>query len=140
MYKRLISVELCGYPNIITLSPLLMRLSDVQNAVVAPRDCIAGIQSLLLTVMSNIVRHLLSKRDSDSQIADEIEEEQKSCFVDAAIGFCKLQHLDSTISTKCQVSHGFFGESLLSVMTLKAILVCFFVILDFLKFVSFRLS
>ncbi|CAF2147337.1 unnamed protein product [Brassica napus] len=76
---------------------------DNSNAVVAPRDCIAGIQSLLLTVMSNIVRHLLSKRDSDSQIADEIEEEQKSCFVDAAIGFCKLQHLDSTISTKCQV-------------------------------------
>lgn len=140
MYKRLISVELCGYPNIITLSPLLMRLSDVQNAVVAPRDCIAGIQSLLLTVMSNIVRHFLSKRYSDSQISDEIEEEQKSCFLDAAIGFCKLQHLDSTISTKCQVSHGFFGESLLSVITLKAILVCFFVILDFLKFVSFRLS
>ncbi|KFK29893.1 hypothetical protein AALP_AA7G192300 [Arabis alpina] len=73
------------------------------NDMVAPRDCVAGIQSLLLTVMSNIVRHSLSKRYSDSLNAEGFEEEQKSCFLDAAIGFCKLQHLDSTISTKYQV-------------------------------------
>lgn len=81
----------------------------VQNGMVAPRDCVAGIQSLLLTVMSIIARHLLSKRYSDSQNADGIEEKLKSCFLDAAIGFCKLQHLDSTTSTKYQVSHGLLG-------------------------------
>ncbi|XP_010432657.1 PREDICTED: uncharacterized protein LOC104716887 [Camelina sativa] len=73
------------------------------NGMVTPRDCVAGIQALLLTVMSYIVRHFLSKRYSDSQNADGIEEEKKSCFLDAVIGFCKLQHLDSTISTKHQV-------------------------------------
>ncbi|ESQ53881.1 hypothetical protein EUTSA_v10026823mg, partial [Eutrema salsugineum] len=77
--------------------------SDNSNGMVAPRDCVAGLQSLLLTVMSNIASHFLSKRYSDSQNADGIEEEQKSCFLDAAIGFCKLQHLDSTMSTKSQV-------------------------------------
>ncbi|CAN8327080.1 unnamed protein product, partial [Cochlearia groenlandica] len=70
--------------------------SDNSNDMVVPRDCVAGIQSLLLTVMSNIVRRF-------PQNADGIEEEHKSFFLDAAIGFCKLQHLDSTISTKYQV-------------------------------------
>jgi len=82
---------------------------DVQDDMVAPRDCVAGIQALLLRVMSNIVRHFFSKRYSDSQNADGIEEEKKSCFLDAAIGFCKLQHLDATISTKYQVRHGLLG-------------------------------
>lgn len=82
-----------------------MCMFDVQNDMVAPKDCVAGIQALLLTVMSNIVRRFLSKRYSDSQNADGIEEEKKSCFLDAAIGFCKLQHLDSTMSTKYQVRH-----------------------------------
>uniref|UniRef100_A0A1J3CAW9 Calcineurin-binding protein cabin-1 n=1 Tax=Noccaea caerulescens TaxID=107243 RepID=A0A1J3CAW9_NOCCA len=89
--------------------------SDNSNAMVAPRDCVAGIQSLLLTVMSNSVRHFISKKYSDSQNADGIDEEQKSCFLDAAIGFCKLQHLDSTMSTKYQVEliiglHDFLAE------------------------------
>ncbi|XP_023642017.1 uncharacterized protein LOC111831572 [Capsella rubella] len=70
------------------------------NGMVAPRDCVDGIQALLLIVMSYIVRNFLSKRDTDG---DGIEEEKKSCFLDAAIGFCKLQHLDSTMSTKYQV-------------------------------------
>lgn len=90
-----------------------MCMFVVQNDMVVPRDCVAGIQSLLLTVMSNIVRHFLSKRSSESLNADGFEEEQKSCFLDAAIGFCKLQHLDSTISTKYQVSHGLLGVSVL---------------------------
>ncbi|KAL9288930.1 Calcineurin-binding protein 1 [Arabidopsis thaliana] len=91
---------------------ILLCISQVKNSLdqsgnsddmVAPRDCVAGIQALLLRVMSNIVRHFFSKRYSDSQNADGIEEEKKSCFLDAAIGFCKLQHLDATISTKYQV-------------------------------------
>ncbi|KAL1210294.1 Calcineurin-binding protein 1 [Cardamine amara subsp. amara] len=91
---------------------ILLCISQVKNFLdqpgnssdmVVPRDCVAGIQSLLLTVMSIIPRHLLSKRYSDSQHADGIEEKLKSCFLDAAIGFCKLQHLDSTTSTKYQV-------------------------------------
>lgn len=87
-----------------------MCMFGVQNDMVAPRDCVAGIQSLLLTVMSNIARHFLYKRYSDSLNVDGFEEEQKSCFLDAAIGFCKLQHLDSTISTKYQVSHAYRGS------------------------------
>ncbi|XP_010546513.1 PREDICTED: uncharacterized protein LOC104818581 [Tarenaya hassleriana] len=73
------------------------------NGVVIPKNCIADIQSSLLTVMSSIVRQFLAKKCSDSQNTDATEENQKSCFLDAAIVFCKLQHLDSTTPTKSQV-------------------------------------
>ncbi|KAJ0251943.1 Calcineurin-binding protein 1 [Hirschfeldia incana] len=114
-WNHLVAEEIKAILLCITQVKNFLDQLDNSNDVVAPRDCIAGIQSLLLTVMSNIVRHFLSKRYSDSQIADEIDEEQKSCFLDAAIGFCKLQHLDSTISTKYQVEliiclHDFLAE------------------------------
>lgn len=109
MYKGSISEQFCGCSK---QKNLMAVFIDVQNAMVAPRDCVAGLQSLLLTVMSNSVRHFISKKYSDSQNADGIDEEQKSCFLDAAIGFCKLQHLDSTMSTKYQVSHGLQDPSL----------------------------
>jgi calcineurin-binding protein cabin-1 len=65
-------------------------------------SCIGGIQSLLLSVMCNVASILLCKKSSGLLIADQAE---RCCFVNAAIGFCKLQHLNPNLPVKTQVSH-----------------------------------
>lgn len=65
-------------------------------------SCIGDIQSLLLSVMCNVASILLCKKSSGLLVADEAE---RCCFVDAAIGFCKLQHLNPNCPVKTQVSH-----------------------------------
>ncbi|KAK9273730.1 hypothetical protein L1049_018540 [Liquidambar formosana] len=64
---------------------------------------IGDIQSLLLVVMCNIASIFLYKRSSGLPIADQTERRQSCCFVDAAIAFCKLQHLNPTVPVKTQV-------------------------------------
>ncbi|XP_043721210.1 calcineurin-binding protein 1 [Telopea speciosissima] len=66
-------------------------------------SCIGDIQSLLLTVMCNIVGIFLSKKSSGSGTAEQTELKESRCFVDAAIAFFKLQHLNQTVPVKSQV-------------------------------------
>lgn len=73
------------------------------NGIVYPVSIIGDLQSLLLAVMLNVARNFLSKKSLEPVIADQSEQKQKCCFLSAAIAFCKLQHLNSTIPVKTQV-------------------------------------
>ncbi|XP_022729636.1 uncharacterized protein LOC111284855 isoform X2 [Durio zibethinus] len=61
------------------------------------------IQSLLLAIMYNIANTVLCKKSSMPVIVDQAEQKQSNCFIDAAIAFCKLQHLDPSVTVKTQV-------------------------------------
>lgn len=65
-----------------------------------PMSSIGDMQCLLLSVMCNVASIFLSKKSSDLVITDQIE---RSCFIEASIAFCKLQHLNITITVKTQV-------------------------------------
>ncbi|XP_007012204.2 PREDICTED: uncharacterized protein LOC18588015 isoform X2 [Theobroma cacao] len=64
---------------------------------------ISDIQSLLLAIMYNIANNVLCKKSSMPVIIDQLEQKQSNCFIDAAIAFCKLQHLDPSVTIKTQV-------------------------------------
>ncbi|XP_068647535.1 calcineurin-binding protein 1 [Aristolochia californica] len=76
---------------------------EVQDGFAAPLDAIGEIQYLLLTVMCNTVGVLLYQKSSGSGLASHTEQLESRCFVDAAIAFCKLQHLNPAIPVKTQV-------------------------------------
>ncbi|XP_010244392.1 PREDICTED: uncharacterized protein LOC104588240 [Nelumbo nucifera] len=77
--------------------------SGTSEGFCVPVGSIGNIQSLLLTVMCNIVSILLCKKSSGLGTVDQTEQQESRCFVDAAIAFCKLQHLDQTVPVKSQV-------------------------------------
>ncbi|KAJ1281626.1 hypothetical protein BS78_04G319800 [Paspalum vaginatum] len=64
---------------------------------------VGDIQSLLLTIMCAAVKIILSRKPSCSGTSYQVDQLESSCLIDAAIAFCKLQHLDPTISIKTQV-------------------------------------
>ncbi|OMO66888.1 Tetratricopeptide-like helical [Corchorus capsularis] len=64
---------------------------------------IGDIQSLLLAIMYSIANNVLCKKSSMPVILDQLEQKQSNCFIDAAIAFCKLQHLDTSVTIKTQV-------------------------------------
>ncbi|KAL5558617.1 hypothetical protein UlMin_034828 [Ulmus minor] len=74
--------------------------SGNSSSNIVPASSIGDIQSLLLSVMSNIAGIFLSRKSYGLEIADQTE---KCCFVEAAIAFCKLQHLNPTVPIKTQV-------------------------------------
>ncbi|OAY54221.1 calcineurin-binding protein 1 isoform X4 [Manihot esculenta] len=82
------------------VSQLKMDSSLNSNCVVTPMGIITDIQTLLLAVMCHVAINCLCKRSS----ADESEQKQEFCFVDAGIAFCKLQHLIPTVPVKTQVA------------------------------------
>ncbi|XP_058189790.1 calcineurin-binding protein 1 isoform X2 [Rhododendron vialii] len=61
------------------------------------------IQSLLLALMCNIANIYFSKKSSVSAVSDQIEQSQRCCFIDAAIAFWKLQHLNPNVPIKTQI-------------------------------------
>ncbi|XP_012492972.1 calcineurin-binding protein 1 isoform X1 [Gossypium raimondii] len=63
----------------------------------------SDLQSLLLAMMYNIANNVFCKKSSMQVNADHLEQKQSNCFIDAAIAFCKLQHLDSSVTVKSQV-------------------------------------
>ncbi|XP_057954902.1 calcineurin-binding protein 1 isoform X2 [Malania oleifera] len=73
------------------------------NGFTFPIRSIGDIQSVLVTVMCNIVSIFLSKKSSSLAILDSTEKRQRCCFIDAAIAFCKLQHLNPNAPVKSQV-------------------------------------
>eukprot|EP01018_Ginkgo_biloba_P039569 Gb_33410 [translate_table: standard] len=68
-----------------------------------PTALLGQMQCLLLTVMCHIIRVLPCLKSSSLSVVDPNEQLETSCFVDAAVAFCKLQHLDPSISVKKQV-------------------------------------
>lgn len=77
--------------------------SDTHRSPSSLNCIISDIQSLLLTVMSNAVRTILIQKCSGTSSSVSMDQFNGSCLVDAAIAFCKLQHLDPSISIKAQV-------------------------------------
>lgn len=92
----------------------------LQNGIVYPVSIIGDLQSLLLAVMLNVARNFLSKKSLEPVIADQSEQKQKCCFLSAAIAFCKLQHLNSTIPVKTQVTSPFCPLVLISSFSSQA--------------------
>lgn len=68
-----------------------------------PAALLGQVQCLLLTIMCHVVRALPSLKSSGIAGADPYEQLESSCFVDAAVAFCKLQHLDLSVSVRKQV-------------------------------------
>lgn len=74
----------------------------LQDGLTVPTSSICQMQSLLLLIMSYVANGLVCNKASAQVISDQVE---SSCFVDAAIVFCKLQHLNRTTPVKTQVSY-----------------------------------
>ncbi|CAN6287211.1 unnamed protein product [Urochloa humidicola] len=77
--------------------------SDGQDGWSSLVSIVGDIQSLLLTIMCAAVKIILSRKPSCSGTSYQVDQLESSCLIDAAIAFCKLQHLDPTISIKTQV-------------------------------------
>jgi calcineurin-binding protein cabin-1 len=73
-----------------------------QDGLTIPTSSLCQMQSLLLLIMSYVANVLVCNNTSAQAISDQVE---SSCFVDAAIVFCKLQHLSRTTPIKTQVSY-----------------------------------
>ncbi|XP_028228288.1 calcineurin-binding protein 1-like isoform X1 [Glycine soja] len=72
----------------------------IPDGLSVPTSSICQMQSLLLLIMSYVGNILALNKASAQVISDQAE---SSCFVDAAIVFCKLQHLSPTMPIKTQV-------------------------------------
>ncbi|WJX42066.1 hypothetical protein P8452_29339 [Trifolium repens] len=70
------------------------------DGLTIPTSSLCQMQSLLLLIMSYVANVLVCNNTSAQAISDQVE---SSCFVDAAIVFCKLQHLSRTTPIKTQV-------------------------------------
>ncbi|GAV56976.1 TPR_11 domain-containing protein [Cephalotus follicularis] len=80
------------------------RLKDCDsNGTIIPMSIIGEIQTLMLAVMCNVASNFLQKNSPGPLIADQSEQKHHCCFLDAAISFCKIQHLDPTVPVKTQV-------------------------------------
>ncbi|CAN6309808.1 unnamed protein product [Urochloa humidicola] len=77
--------------------------SDGQDGWSSLISIVGDIQSLLLTIMCAAVKIIISRKLSCSGTSYQVDQLESSCLIDAAIAFCKLQHLDPTISIKTQV-------------------------------------
>lgn len=77
--------------------------SETQASFDIPTALLGQVQYLLLTIMCHVIRGLPSLKCSGLAGADPNEQIESSCFVDAAVAFCKLQHLDFSIPVKKQV-------------------------------------
>ncbi|MCD7464840.1 hypothetical protein HAX54_053492, partial [Datura stramonium] len=73
-----------------------------ENSNGIPVTVIGDIQSLLLMFMCNVANTYSCKKFSCSGISDHREQRESLYFVDAAIAFCKLQHLIPNVSIKTQ--------------------------------------
>lgn len=99
----------------------------LQNGVAILKSSIRDIQYLLLAAMCNVARTLSCRTFSGSVTVDQTEQKQRGAFLDAAITFCKLQHLDGTADVKTQVSYHYWHIiSLVNMLVLVIPLLCAF--------------
>eukprot|EP00250_Pteridium_aquilinum_P016505 c23135_g1_i3 orf=228-6338(+) len=76
------------------------KVSDKSLTVLVDAKLLGCMQQLLLTVMC----HLLALRGVPRfSVSDPSEQSEATCFVDAAVSFCRLQHLHSGTSVEEQV-------------------------------------
>ncbi|KAI3908735.1 hypothetical protein MKW98_029285 [Papaver atlanticum] len=77
--------------------------SGTSEGVNVSVSIVGDIQSLLLTVMCNIISTFLCKKYSELATEDQMEQLESHWFVDAANAFCRLQHLNQSVPCKSQV-------------------------------------
>ncbi|KAJ9537375.1 hypothetical protein OSB04_030108 [Centaurea solstitialis] len=74
------------------------------NGSVVPMRVIGDIQSMLLAIMCHIASICFSRKSFGVDDLDDKESRrQKCCFVDSAIAFFRLQHLNPNVLVKTQV-------------------------------------
>ncbi|KAF8407122.1 hypothetical protein HHK36_006247 [Tetracentron sinense] len=101
-WSHLIAKEVKAISRSVSQVKNFIDQSENSDGFSIPVSSIGDIQSLLLTVMCNIVNVFLCKKSSVLGTT-ETEQQESRCFVDAAIAFCKLQHLNQTVPVKTQV-------------------------------------
>ncbi|KAL0394134.1 UNVERIFIED_CONTAM: Calcineurin-binding protein 1 [Sesamum latifolium] len=77
-------------------------ISSSENSKKVPVAAIGGIQSLLLTFLCNIANSCFAKKTFGLGGLESIEQAEQCYFVDTAIAFCKLQHLNFNVPIKSQ--------------------------------------
>ncbi|XAR70823.1 hypothetical protein NMG60_11027828 [Bertholletia excelsa] len=82
---------------------LMKNFIDPSGNSTTPMGIIGDIQALLLAFKCNIANMHLLKRSAGPALSDQTEQSERSCFIDAAIAFCKLQHLNPNIPIKTQI-------------------------------------
>lgn len=75
-----------------------------KSVLSAPNGKLLGhMQQLLLTIMCHISMMSAVRKSSGLAVSDAIEQSEATCFVDAAVAFCRLQHLHTVTSIRQQV-------------------------------------
>ncbi|KAK4412567.1 Calcineurin-binding protein 1 [Sesamum alatum] len=77
-------------------------ISSSENSKRVPVAAIGDIQSLLLMFLCNIANSCFAKRSFGLGDLESIEQAEQCYFVDTAIAFCKLQHLNFNVPIKSQ--------------------------------------
>ncbi|KAL0311913.1 UNVERIFIED_CONTAM: Calcineurin-binding protein 1 [Sesamum radiatum] len=77
-------------------------ISSSENSKKVPVAAIGGIQALLLMFLCNIANSCFSKKSFGLGGLESIEQAEQCYFVDTAIAFCKLQHLNFDVPIKSQ--------------------------------------
>ncbi|GMQ06166.1 hypothetical protein CsSME_00050856 [Camellia sinensis var. sinensis] len=102
-WNQLVAEEVKAISQCASQMKTFIDLSGNSNGFIALLRIIGDIQSLLLTLMCNIVSTYFSKKSAGPAISDQIEQSQRYCFIDSAILICKLQHLNPNVPIKTQI-------------------------------------
>lgn len=107
MQLKMILAEIIFMRAYITTICCCLYLQDSLGSLICT---VADIQSLLVTVMRSIMRTIVSQKSPGSASSGQTEQWESWCLVDAAIAFCKLQHLDPSVSIKTQVKFSILSQ------------------------------
>ncbi|URE35099.1 Calcineurin binding protein 1 [Musa troglodytarum] len=102
-WKSLVSEEVKDISRSTTLVKNFIDQAGATDSFGSLICTVADIQSLLVTIMLSIMRTIVSQKSPGSASLGQTEQWESWCLVDAAIAFCKLQHLDPSVSIKTQV-------------------------------------
>ncbi|XP_031102480.1 calcineurin-binding protein 1 [Ipomoea triloba] len=87
------------------ISECISRIKSIMSGnsnVLVQTTILVDIQSLLLKLMCKIANSYLCQRSSVMENSDQSEPRDRCYFIDAAIAFCKLQHLIANVPIKSQ--------------------------------------
>ncbi|KAI7987858.1 Calcineurin-binding protein 1 [Camellia lanceoleosa] len=102
-WNQLVAEEVKAISQCASQMKTFIDLSGNSNGFIALLRIIGDFQSLLLTLMCNIVSTYFSKKSAGPAISDQIEQSRRYCFIDSAILICKLQHLNPNVPIKTQI-------------------------------------
>ncbi|XP_019417035.1 PREDICTED: uncharacterized protein LOC109328168 isoform X1 [Lupinus angustifolius] len=98
--SHLVVEEVKGLSDCISQVKKVINHGGDSEGLTIPVSSICQMQSLLLLIMSYLLNILVCNKDAEHVISNQAE---STCFIDAAIVFCKLQHLSITTPIKTQI-------------------------------------